>query len=101
MEKLNKEQRETLMGSTVVVFKFVKQGWNYMTREKIYTSIECKERKGWIVGFRYLPYGKEVVEDNDNYFVSYKKPCFPCVLISFSPMMNSVQVPMDGYTLFN
>ncbi|HED37157.1 MAG TPA: hypothetical protein ENI76_02780 [Ignavibacteria bacterium] len=100
MEKLNKEQRETLMGSIVLIHKTVKQGWDYATGNKKYTPLECKKRKGWIVGFRYLPYGKDSIGGDHFFsFISARRPCFPCILVSFSPMMNPVQVPMDGYTV--
>ena len=91
-----------MMGKRVTVtkrfYRFYRGDW------RKWEVTDQEPAQGWLVGFRtiwdgYLDsdtgeYGEKV---GDDYFVHDTH--HNCVLVSFSPRQNPVNVPMDGFVL--
>lgn len=97
------ETQAAMMGQRVTVTKIYQRGLS-KGGVRQWVEVEQAPASGWIVGFRTIwdgytdhDTGEYGERESGNYFVptGHKE----CVLVSFSPRQNPVNVPLDSFTI--
>lgn len=102
--KAKLQKKYALMGRTVTVHSVLERTNTATLRTWVPTKLQTS-RAGWVVGFRtlqnrrYQPPSYHPLNEVENAGRLANVQPVKCVLVVFWPTMNSVKVPMDGFSI--